>query len=79
MALWNRDPQLSPEATAVVDQLVDIAHDEGDPLASGIEWFEEEPPLAALAELEAAGLCVVEREGESVRVAFTRRGARRFA
>lgn len=75
------EPTLSREATEIVDQLVDIAHDEGDPMAAGIEWYldDEEPPLAALEELERAGICEVERDDDSVVVEFTAAGAQRYA
>ena len=71
--------QLSPEAVSLVDQLVDIAHDEGSPEAAAIEWYtpDEEPPLEALEELQRAGICRCYRENESVIVSFTaNRGSR---
>lgn len=73
--------QLSPEAGSIIDQLVDIAHDEGDPEAAGIEWYspDDEPPIEALEELHRAGICRYHRQNESVIVNFTADGRRRYA
>lgn len=73
--------QLSPGAVSIVDQLVDIAHDEGDPEAAEIEWYspDDEPPIEALEELQRAGICRHYRENESVIVTFTADGRSRYA
>lgn len=77
----STDPyaQLSPEAVSIVDQLVDIAHDEDRPEDAAIEWYtpDEEPPVEVLEELQRAGICHHYRENESVIVAFTAEGVRR--
>ncbi|MCD4535290.1 hypothetical protein LRP67_14445 [Nocardioides sp. cx-169] len=79
MSLEERYRKLSPEAIGIVDQLVDIAHDEPDQ-EEGIEWYlpDEEPPLVALAELQAAGIARHYRDGESVIVELTSEGRRRY-
>jgi hypothetical protein len=72
--------QLSPAAVGIVDQLVDIAHDEGSPEAAAIEWYtpDEEPPLEALEELQKAGICRHHRENDSVIVSFTAESGSRY-
>ena len=72
--------QLSPEAVSIVDQLVDIAHDEGSREAAAIEWYtpDEEPPLEALEELQKVGICRHYRENESVIVSFTPNSGSRY-
>ena len=78
----SSDPyeQLSGEAREIFEQLIDIAHDEGSPDAAGIEWPvpDEEPPYAALEELQAAGVCRWYRQGESVFVELTPEAGRRY-
>ena len=73
--------QLSSEAVSIIDQLVDIAHDEGSPEAAAIEWYipDEEAPLEALEELQTAGICRHYRENESVIVRFTPSSRSRYA
>ena len=45
------------QCNEIIAQLCDIARDEGDAQASGIDWYGhlDEVPVQALAELEASG------------------------
>ncbi|QCH24000.1 hypothetical protein DSM43276_02262 [Mycobacteroides salmoniphilum] len=70
--------QLSPEATLVVDQLVDHHHDREWPTAIGWYLPDEEPPWDALDELRRSGYCEVQRDGDEVEVDFTELGHRTF-
>jgi len=74
------DPLLSLEALGILDQLVDIANNEGRPEEAGIEWFtpDEEPPLDVLEELHRAGIARYHQENQSVVVHLTAEGIRRY-
>lgn len=71
---------LSPEASQVLDQLVDIAHDEARPEDAAIEWYtpDEDPPAVALGELQRAGIVQHRKDGRSVVVSLTAEGIRRY-
>ncbi len=71
--------QLSPEATSVVDQLVDHHHDREWPTAIGWYLPDEEPPWAALDELRRHGYCETRRDGDEIEVDFTDLGRSTFA
>lgn len=70
--------QLSPDAIALVDQLVDHHHDREWPTAIG--WYvpDDEPPWHVLEELRRSGYCKIERDGDEVEVDFTALGLQTF-
>lgn len=73
-------PSFSATAQELVDQLHDIAHDEGDARQAGIAWYteDEQAPEEALLELTRTGLFVTSRRalggGEEVDLRFAEAG-----
>ncbi|SIC72217.1 Uncharacterised protein [Mycobacteroides abscessus subsp. abscessus] len=70
--------QLSPDAIALVDQLIDHHHDREWPTAIGWYLPDQEPPWGALEELSRGGYCKIERDGEEIEMDFTELGRRIF-
>lgn len=70
--------QLSPDAIALVDQLIDHHHDREWPTAIGWYLPDQEPPWGALEELSRGGYCTIERDGEEIEMDFTELGRRIF-
>ncbi|SLH25714.1 Uncharacterised protein [Mycobacteroides abscessus subsp. massiliense] len=70
--------QLSPDAIALVDQLIDHHNDRERPTAIGWYLPDQEPPWGALEELSRGGYCKIERDGEEIEMDFTELGRRTF-